>query len=225
MKAVSMTSKEYHSRPEISKSDLDLLAKSPLHLKLKHELKKEQTPSLLLGYVVHKLVLEPLEFESEFAIEPDCDKRTKDGKAEQAYFSELAGVAVKCKPDFFNESLGLIVDLKTTSDASAVGFAKSVASFNYHIQAAFYTDVMASLGKEVNKFLFIAVETKAPFMVGFYELDEAALDLGRKRYGELLELYKFCSGNNEWWGYANFDGKSIKAVQTLSLPAWKFYES
>ncbi|MGG7049092.1 MULTISPECIES: PD-(D/E)XK nuclease-like domain-containing protein [unclassified Campylobacter] len=264
-----MTNKEYHARAEISKSDLDLLAKSPLHLKLKHELKREQTPSLLLGSVVHKLVLEPLDFGNEFAIEPTCDKRTKDGKAqheqfmqnlgdktpisaellataeqiansvnsmpetapflqdgkaEQAYFSEIDEVAVKCKPDFYNEKLGLIVDLKTTSDASAVGFAKSVASFNYHIQAAFYTDVMASLGREVNKFLFIAVETKAPFMVGFYELDEVALDLGRKRYQELLELYKFCSGNNEWWGYAKFDGERINAVQMLSLPAWKFYE-
>ena len=52
-----LTNKEYHARPEISKSDLDLLAKSPLHLKMKNELKSEPTKALLLGSAVHKLVL------------------------------------------------------------------------------------------------------------------------------------------------------------------------
>ena len=28
----NISNKEYHARPEISKSDLDLLARSPLHL-------------------------------------------------------------------------------------------------------------------------------------------------------------------------------------------------
>ncbi|OUT10426.1 hypothetical protein B9N62_10180 [Campylobacter concisus] len=264
-----LTNKEYHARPEISKSDLDLLAKSPLHLKMKNELKSEPTKALLLGSAVHKLVLEPKDFSNEFSVEPEVDKRTKEGKAiheeflkklggktpinwasirtalkvansinsmyetaeflkdglaEQSYFSEIEGVAVKCRPDFYNEKMGAVIDLKTTSDASATGFARSVASFNYHVQAAFYSDILRSLGKEVNYFLFIAVETKAPYFVGFYELDAAAIEQGRKTYLELLELYKFCRDHNQWWGYAKKDGDKIKAVQTLSLPAWKFYE-
>ena len=72
--------------------------------------------------------------------------------------------------------------------------------------------------------MFIAVETKAPYFVGFYELDTAAIEQGRKTYLELLELYKFCRERDEWWGYAKKDGDKIEAVQTLSLPAWKFYE-
>lgn len=264
-----LTNKEYHARPEISKSDLDLLARSPLHLKMKNELRSEPTKALLLGSAVHKLVLEPKDFSNEFSVEPDVDKRTKEGKAiyndflenlgdktsldidtfgsaveiansvnsiketavflrdglaEQSYFGEINGVAVKCRPDFYNEKLGAVIDLKTTSDASATGFARSVASFNYHVQAAFYSDILRSLGKEVNYFLFIAVETKAPYFVGFYELDAAAIEQGRKAYLELLELYKYCKEHDEWWGYAKKDGDKIEAVQTLSLPAWKFYE-
>ena len=149
----------------------------------------------------------------------------KDGLAEQSYFSEIEGVAVKCRPDFYNENLGAIIDLKTTSDASATGFARSVASFNYHVQAAFYSDILRSLGKKVNYFLFIAVETSYPYFVGFYELDNVAIEQGRKTYLELLELYKYCRERDEWWGYAKKDGDQIKAVQTLSLPAWKFYEN
>ena len=264
-----LTNKEYHARPEISKSDLDLLAKSPLHLKMKNEIKSEPSDTLILGSAVHKLVLERKDFLSEFKIAPGADKRTKEGKAiheeflkkigkktpikwstiktalkiakkvnsmhetaeflkdglaEQSYFSEINGVAVKCRPDFYNEKIGAVIDLKTTSDASATGFARSVASFNYHVQAAFYNDILRSLGKEVNYFLFIAVETKAPYFVGFYELDAAAIEQGRKTYLELLELYKYCRERDEWWGYAKKDGDKIEAVQTLSLPTWKFYE-
>lgn len=264
--------KDYHARAEISKSDLDLLAKSPYHFKFKDEFEKPDSKALILGSAVHKLVLEPADFLKEFVAEPKADKRTKEGKevyaeflkgsegkiildaeayekataianavnsmretalflkdglAEQSYFAEIEGVPVRCRPDFLNEALGLCVDLKTTSDASADGFAKSVANFNYHIQAAFYTDILRLCGKRVENFLFIAVETKKPYMTGFYTLDEAAIEQGRKTYLALLERYKLCLERNEWWGYAKFEpeSKEIEAVQTLSLPAWKFYES
>lgn len=265
---LQLSNKEYHARPEISKSDLDELAKSPLHFKNKEF--KEQTPSMLLGSVVHKLVLEPNDFKNEFSVCPKVDKRTKqgkellnefianlngtiaveydifdiakdmtnevlamkqtavflrDGKAEQSYFSELNGVKVKCRPDFYNEKLGLIVDLKTTSDASAKSFMSSVANFNYHIQASFYMDIMRSLGYRADKFLFIAVETKSPYYVGFYELDADALEYGRSRYTELLELYKWCFENNNWYGYAKKEKDKLNFIQTLSLPAWKYYEA
>lgn len=266
-----MTNAEYHARGEISKSDLDLLAKSPLLLKMKKDglYKSEATPSQILGSATHKLVLEPNDFNSEFAIEPKCDRRTKDGKAEyeafinenqgktilkaeiyeiakqisdsvlqmkatakflkngkaeQSYFSEINGVKVKCRPDFYNENLGLIIDLKTTSDASPQGFSKSIANFNYHIQNAFYSDILQSLGKKVNKFLFIAVETKEPFLVGFYELDIAGIEKGRDRYKELLSLWKWCNENNEFFGYGDFTDGKYSAVKTLNLPSWKFYE-
>ena len=266
-----MTNKKYHTRAEISKSDLDLLAKSPYLLKLKKDglYQTEASASLNLGSAVHKLVLEKNDFFNEFAIEPNLDKRTKDGKAEfneflaknsdkiilksddydkalqiaeavnhakatanflkdgkaeQSYFSEIQGVKVKCRPDFYNENLGLIIDLKTTSDASPNGFMKSIANFNYHIQTAFYTDILQSLGKKVNKFLFIAVETKEPFLIGFYELDLAAIEKGREKYTELLSLWKWCVENNNYFQYGDFKDGRYQVVKTLNLPTWKFYE-
>lgn len=265
-----MTSQEYHNLPQISKSDLDLLAKSPLHFKMKNELKSEPSPSLILGSLVHKLVLEPNDFKNEFLIEPVCDKRTKEGKAlytellanlgdktlvsqeqfntaqaianavlktpqakfflkdglaEQVYFGEINGVEVKAKPDFYNEKLGVIVDLKTTSDASAGGFSKSSANFNYHIQTAFYSEILRQNGKAVNNFLFIAVETKPPYFVGFYELDDEALNLAQSRILELLSLYRFCRDNDKWWGYAKKIDNKINHIVKISLPAYKFYEA
>ncbi|MDL0090055.1 PD-(D/E)XK nuclease-like domain-containing protein [Campylobacter gastrosuis] len=265
-----MTLKDYHNLSEISKSDLDLLAKSPLHFKRKQELKSEPTPALMLGTLAHKLILEPDDFKNEFLIEPVCDKRTKEGKAiyaelmanlgdkiaitqeqfntaqaianavlktpqakvflkdglaEQVYFGEIDGVAVKAKPDFYNENLGVIVDLKTTSDASASGFAKSVANFNYHIQTAFYSEILRQNGKAVNNFLFVAVETKPPYFVGFYELDDEAINLAQSRILELLSLYRFCRDNDKWWGYAKKIDDKINHIVKIGLPAYKFYEA
>lgn len=263
----TLTNKQYHTRPEISKSDLDLLAKSPYHYANKEF--KEQTQNMLLGSVTHKLILEPKDFGNEYVIAPDVNKRTKagreefeaflnsldgkesidkalydtaskmsdevlkmretarflrDGKPEQSYFSEIEGVPVKCRPDFYNEKLGLLIDIKTSADASKMGFAKSVANFNYHVQVAFYSDIMESLGHKINKFLFIVVETKEPHLVGFYELDNTAVENGRERYKALLERYKWCKENDIWWGYGEFNDGEINPVQTIGLPTWKFYE-
>ena len=57
-----MTNKEYHARSEISKSDLDLLAKSPYHYKHKDEFERKDSAALVLGSAAHKLVLEPKYF-------------------------------------------------------------------------------------------------------------------------------------------------------------------
>ena len=269
-RASKMSNKSYHERPEISKSDLDLLARSPALFKMKDELKKPPSEALILGSAVHKLVLEREDFSKEFCLEPKVDRRTKEGKAiyknfleklgdrmpiswdsaktaikmaakvvskkattellkdglaEQSYFSQIEGVAVKCRPDFYNEKMGIIIDLKTTSDASPTGFTKTIGKLNYHVQAAFYSDILRSLGKKVDNFVFIAIETEYPYCMGFYDLDYIAIEKGRETYLKLLERYKFCKKHNKWWGYAKRNGNKIEAVQTLSLPTWKFYEN
>lgn len=147
----------------------------------------------------------------------------RDGVAEMSYFSELNGVAVKCRPDYYNASLGLVIDLKTTTDASADSFARSVASFDYDMQAAFYLDVLSSLGLGASNFLFIAVETSEPFMVGFYELDAPALERGRDKYRTLLNRLKALPDVPPPI-YQDFGSGVPQPVQTISLPTWAYYE-
>lgn len=270
-----MTNAEYHARAEISKSDLDLLAKSPYLLKLKKDGKyqSEATPSQILGSAVHKLLLERNDFINEFAIEPNIDKRTKDGKAEyneflaknshkiiikadefekadliarsvlemqgtanflkdgkaeQSYFGEIDGVKVKCRPDFYNENLGLIIDLKTTSDASPNGFLKSVANFNYDMQVAFYSDILQSLGKKVNSFLFIAVETKEPYLVSFYEIkpNTNIYQSGRELYQKLLKKWRWCLEKDFYPSYEKIgDNGEIEVIHQLTdLPTYEIYK-
>lgn len=87
---VTMTNAEYHATPAISKSDLDLINRTPAHYRYVKENPKEQTSAMLLGSVFHKLVLEPDSFYAEYALCPAVDRRTKAGKGTyQAFVDSL----------------------------------------------------------------------------------------------------------------------------------------
>lgn len=134
-----------------------------------------------------------------------------EGLAETSYFSEMDRVAVKCRPDWL--SSGIVVDLKTTQDASLSGFSKSIANYRYAVQAAFYSDILASLGHDVVAFLFVAVEKTAPYAVGVYELDDMSLEIGREQYQRDLDTYRRCIESGEWPAYSS-------SVEMISLPKW-----
>jgi exodeoxyribonuclease VIII len=84
-------SKEYHSGPGISKSGLDLIARSPAHYKTAQDLGRKDTPALIIGSAFHTATLEPEKFDLEFAVLPEgLDRRTKAGKEEYAAFESAS---------------------------------------------------------------------------------------------------------------------------------------
>lgn len=93
-----MTNAEYHASGAVSKSILDMIHRSPAYYKYCSENPREQTESMLLGSVVHKLILEPADFTAEFAVCPECDRRTKDGKAAYNAFLDALGDGLTAVP-------------------------------------------------------------------------------------------------------------------------------
>jgi hypothetical protein len=131
------------------------------------------------------------------------------GKAEQSFWWDDTdtGLRCKCRPDWYSGST--VVDLKTTTDASPAGFARSVATFRYHVQASHY---LAGLhGAE--RFVFIAVEKTAPYAVAVYELDAAAMAAGDELRQRDMRIIADCQATTEWPGYGD-------DCQALSLPSW-----
>ena len=131
------------------------------------------------------------------------------GKAEQSFWwdDQQTGLRCKCRPDWMSGSV--LVDLKTTTDASPAAFARSVATFRYHVQASHY---LAGLhGAE--RFVFIAVEKTAPYAVAVYELDAAAMAAGDELRQRDMRIIADCQATTEWPGYGD-------DCQTLSLPSW-----
>lgn len=252
-KALKMADKEYFEVDALSNSGFRLLKESVLHYE-NQELFKLDGPSLTLGSAVHKLVLEPDDFNNEFIIEDfdgaELNKNTKayreakanwlestDGKqilskdlfeqvtkmainvkaiaggllqggvAEHAFFSEFDGVAVKCKADYYIESAGVVIDLKTTK--SIKDFKKSILEYGYGTQSAFYIDVIKSLGLNAGRFVFVLVETSKPYMVSVQEMQIESIEEGRTIYSEYLQTWKDYKKN-----------KIVNVVKSTGYPEW-----
>lgn len=134
----------------------------------------------------------------------------KEGKAEQSFWwtDPATGLRCKCRPDWYQGST--IVDIKTTTDASPQAFARSVATFGYHIQAEHY--LAGPHGAE--RFVFVAVEKTYPHAVAVYELDVEALALGRTMRDNGMDVIAACHAVDVWPGYGD------TFIQTISLPKW-----
>lgn len=75
-----MTEREYNQAEGIRRSVLWEMRKSPAHLKYKLEHASEPTPALIIGQALHCKLLTPENFDNEFVILPNVDKRTKEGR-------------------------------------------------------------------------------------------------------------------------------------------------
>jgi len=137
------------------------------------------------------------------------------GKAETTHMwtDEATGLQCKCRPDWLTDDGRLLVDLKTTEDAS-MGFARSIAQWRYHVQAAWYLDgVEQSTGTRPEQFLFICVEKKAPYAVAVYAADADMIAAGAQTAARDLDVLATCKAAGAWPGYSD-------QIEPISLPAW-----
>jgi exodeoxyribonuclease VIII len=101
-----------------------------------------------------------------------------------------------------------LVDLKTAANASPQAFARSMATYGYHIQAALYCDLFGA-----DRFILVAVETAAPYACGIYTVDDASLEQGRIEYQRALAGIRECRATDNWPSYG---------AQEIALPGWAF---
>lgn len=90
---LGLSNADYHSMSSVSSSQLKTILRSPAHYRaayLDGAPRKEPTASMVLGSLTHTLFLEPENFGSEYIIAPECDRRTKEGKAVYAAFQDAA---------------------------------------------------------------------------------------------------------------------------------------
>jgi len=127
---------------------------------------------------------------------------------------ELDGVPMRCKPDWVDLDLQLIIDVKTTQDASPNGFAKSAGDFGYYRQAWIYREAVRLQTGIDCRFLFACVETTKPYSVACYEPSEAMMRAGENDAMSLLAEYRYRFESDDWlqdWS---------KGIVPLDMPAW-----
>lgn len=139
-----------------------------------------------------------------------------NGVSEQTaiWQDEETGIMCKCRLDR-NPLNGVLLDLKTTEDASEYAFARSVQNYGYARQGAFYTEgVSKATGEKHDAFAFIAVEKKAPYRCEVYVLAPEYLSWGWTQVHRLLRTEKECRDKNHWPNY------QVAGAQDLLLPGY-----
>lgn len=123
----------------------------------------------------------------------------QNGDSEVSCFQNINGVHTKARADYLRKD-GILVDLKTTQDASKKEFRQSCRKYRYANQAAWYT-YLFGMEETVEAFYFIAVESSAPYAVSIYEIDQFSVEKAHEDNMRLFNIYKHCLENDDWPSY------------------------
>ena len=127
------------------------------------------------------------EMEKSFMDSPARLIYDKQGQSELSYFwDDLGLVKGKCRPDWISDDGNIVVDIKTTTDASPKGFQKSIANWGYHLQLGWYLRGLQKLGLPAKEFIFIAIEKTPPFSVGVYRANKDMITYANDEINNLV---------------------------------------
>lgn len=146
------------------------------------------------------------------------------GEKELSFFleDEETGVMMKCRPDALVQvgDAHILVDYKSTADASSEAFMKSAINLMYDMQASYYKDALDKIKNVEHVFIFIAQEKNPPYAVNVLEANEYFLKSGADMWRTYLNMYAECEKTGVWSGYVS------DSVNSLGLPSWlqKQYE-
>lgn len=147
---------------------------------------------------------------------PKFCKMLETGRGEITFYAPYAAfdtVVCRARADLYVPKTGAIIDLKTTDDATPEAFAKTIVNYKYHLQAAYYLDVVKSAGLQADHFIFAVIEKTPPFEMALYYLSPRTIEAGRVLYQSALETYASCLAEESWPGLP-------EEIMELEAPEW-----
>jgi hypothetical protein len=149
---------------------------------------------------------------------PELAALLESGQPEVSCFwiDDATGLQCRMRADWVHtlaDGRVILLDLKTTADASPDEFGRSVWRYGYHRQAAHYTAGMQACGRDVAAFVFGTVTNAYPFIAVPYMLADDDLARGQSEVRALLDTYAECKRTNQWPAYG-------AGVQIINRPAW-----
>ena len=145
-------------------------------------------------------------------------------RVEVPFEFDLFGHKFKAKPDAIIDSMKLILDIKTTDDASPHRWQWSAVDYGYHRQNAIYREALRNDTGEWYRFIFAVVEKPKPSTrgipptVALYELDPDTVLMGYEDTQRLVQDYEDRTANGWWQQYYS------NGIVPLRLPKRRVYE-
>jgi hypothetical protein len=120
------------------------------------------------------------------------------------------GVDLRGRLDYLGKR---IADLKTTAgESSEAGFARQVFNLGYEVQFGHYEHTYELITGETPPWLFVVVETEAPYLTGVHVMSEDAQRIGRDKARLARERYARARDSGVWGGYENRNGGPIGII-------------
>lgn len=136
------------------------------------------------------------------------------------WIDPATGLLISARPDYFiapcnDYPNGLMIDVKTCTDASPSEFARDRYNRGDHIATALYCDGFQQVFGTAAPpdFLWIALENSRPYASAFYAAGTDQFALGRQEYRRLLPAVRRCIDADQWPAFG-------ETIIPLELPAW-----
>jgi hypothetical protein len=145
-------------------------------------------------------------------------------RVEVPFEFDLFGHRFKAKPDCIIDSMKLILDIKTTDDASPDRWKWSAVDYGYHRQAWIYQRALGQATGESHRFIFAVVEKPKPSTrgipptVALYELDDETIEMGEQDVYALVADFEHRQHIGWWQQYYS------SGIVPLRLPKRRVYE-
>ena len=130
---------------------------------------------------------------------------------EATYLGEIAGYPCKCRVDAVGG--GILLDVKTCASAAPRAFSRACADFGYHLQFAFYREILRQNSVPITDVVLVAAEKAAPYAVALYRMREGDLDAMLPVVERAAALFRYCVENDRWDAYGD-------SVQEIAMPEW-----
>lgn len=129
---------------------------------------------------------------------------------------EGTGLDCKARADLYAPG-EFLLDLKSCRDASLEGFGRAVASYRYSLQLSHYLSGIRATGDAIRWFVFLAIESEAPYVCQPHILGPRTEQLGFDLRSRAITLQAECVRMGRWPGYS-------EGLMETEAPAWAHFE-
>lgn len=131
------------------------------------------------------------------------------------YVHEETNLKLIAKPDliFYEASVPVIVDFKTTKNAHPTAFQKDIFFYEYYLQLALYCEAY-----QTDYAYLVAFELEAPFGISVHLMDMEVISYGRKKLAGLLRDFRMCYEEGDF--DKGYDYKSFSDNFLVTLPSY-----